>query len=109
MQNAGHIEALKWKLSGIADVPFYSVIIFYGQCVLRNVSCIPAGTYIGYSEDIMSIIHFITENNPPVEYRDKRAVVNILKEAVNNGDDAGVVSQHIRNIRENVIKNNRTC
>ena len=98
MQNKGHIEALKWKLSGIADVPFYSVIIFYGRCALRDVSCIADGTYIGYSEDIIPIIRFITENNPPVEYQNKRAVVNILTEAVNNGNDTNVVNQHIRNI-----------
>ncbi len=98
MQNKRHIEALRWKLSGIADVPFYSVIIFYGPCTLRDVSCIPEGTYVGYSEDIMSIVDFIIANNLPADYQDKWGVINVLKEATSLGNNPDVVSQHIQNI-----------
>ena len=44
LQNNGHIQTLKNKLSNIADVPFYSVIVFYGRCTLKNVSYIPDNT-----------------------------------------------------------------
>ncbi len=98
-QNEGHIDALRKRLKGIADVPFYSVIVFYGKCRLRNVSGIPYDTYVGYPRDVMAIIARIHENNPPVSYADKWGVVNALKDAVSNGENKTIVKQHIQNIR----------
>lgn len=97
-QNQGHIEALKKKLSGIADVPFYSVVLFYGRCTLKNISYIPAGTYVGYAGRAASIIGDIMRENPPSNYKDKRGVINTLREAVANGGNQEIVNRHIQNV-----------
>ena len=99
LQNKGHIEALKKKLEGIAEVPFYSVVIFYGRCTLRNISDIPYGTYVGYAGSVTSIIDEIMENNPPANYKDKWGVINTLREAASNGENWEIVNRHIQNVR----------
>lgn len=103
LQNNGHIESLKKRLAGKADVPFFSVIIFYGRCRLRNVSHIPNGTYIGYITDLKAIVELITESNPPAQYNDKLGVIETLRESVDNGDNPEIVHKHIQNVN-NYIK-----
>lgn len=101
LQNNGHIQTLKSKLSNVADVPFYSVVVFYGRCTLKNVSYIPDNTYIGYAGNVMSIIREILENNPSVNYKDKWGVINVLREAIANGESWEIVNRHIQNVRNN--------
>lgn len=99
LQNKGHIDALKKQLEGIADVPFYSVVVFYGKCLLRNISNIPPDTYVDYASSIGAIIANIKKNNPPANYNDKWGVINVLKEAVSNGENRKIVNRHIQNVR----------
>lgn len=101
LQNNGHIQTLKNKLSNIADVPFYSVIVFYGRCTLKNVSYIPDNTYVGYAGSVISMVRKILENNPPANYKDKWGVINVLKEAAANGESWEIVNRHIHNVRNN--------
>ena len=98
LQNEGHIKALKQKLSEVADIPFYSVVIFYGRCLLREVSYIPDSTYVGYAGNVMSIINNILKTNLPANYKDKQGVINILREATANGNNYKIVNQHIQNV-----------
>lgn len=99
-QNEGHIEALKWQLKQVADVPFYSVIVFYGDCVLRDVSCIPDNTYIVGPRGVARVMEMILESNPPAVYVDKRAVIRILRTGVQNGAEENIQMQHIEQIRD---------
>lgn len=99
LQNRGHIQALKKKLSNVADVPFYSVVVFYGKCTLKDVSYIPDFTYVGYGGSEMSIVEEILENNPPVNYKDKWGVINALRKAAANGENREIVNRHIQNVR----------
>lgn len=99
LQNKGHIDALKTKLYGVANVPFYSVILFFGRCTLRDVSYIPNDTYVGYARNLKSIIGEIIRKNPIANYKDKREVVNVLREAVANGENLEIVRRHIQNVR----------
>ena len=101
LQNRGHIETLKQKLDDIADVPFYSVIVFYGRCTLKNVCYIPDNTYVGYAGSVISMVREILENNPPANYKDKWGVINVLKEAAANGESWEIVNRHIHNVRNN--------
>ncbi len=96
MQNNGHIEVLKQKLKNFADVPFYSVIVFYGNCVLKNVSYIPDEVSYGGPESVPKIINMILANGTPATYASKIKVVNVLREAVLNGEDDEIRAQHIR-------------
>lgn len=45
-QNSSHIAALKKRLGQFEHLPFYSVIVFYGNCVLKKIDTIPPGTFL---------------------------------------------------------------
>lgn len=92
MQNNGHIEALKQRLKDFADVPFYSVIVFYGNCVLKNVSYIPDEVSYGGPESVPKIVNVILASSTSANYASKIGVVNTLKEAVLNGEDEEIQS-----------------
>lgn len=100
LQNNGHIDALKKSLTGIADVPFFSVIVFGRKCTLKNVSHIPENTFIVYPNGVKSIIEYIVANNQPANYSDKWGVVNTLRNAVANGDNRHIVQRHIQDVRK---------
>lgn len=102
LQNQGHINSLKKRLEGIADVPFYSVIVFYGDCTLRSTSYLPDNTYVISADNASSIVAKIMENNPPANYGDKRGVINILRTAVDNGGNLEIVNRHIQNVRNQI-------
>lgn len=102
LQNEGHINVLKKRLEGIADVPFYSVIVFYGNCTLRDISYLPDNTYVISADNTNLIVSKITENNPPATYKDKWGVVNTLRVAVDNGGNLEIVNRHIQNVRNQI-------
>jgi hypothetical protein len=99
MQNNGHINVLKNRLKQYAEVPFYSVVVFYGDCILRDVSSIPDGTFLISSKGLPHLVNSILESNPPANYTSKVGVINRLKDAVNNGNNQEIQIQHIRNIQ----------
>jgi hypothetical protein len=96
-QNDSHIRHLR-KILG-ENVPFYSVILFSGNCILRNISSVPQGTFIVKPRQVLSVINSIMNDNDPAEYSDKRRVVTELKKSVENGDDAEIKIQHVCDIR----------
>lgn len=99
LQNNRHIEVLRKKLRFVADVPFYSVVVFYGSCVFKNVSEIPYGTSLIYSSQLPSIIQAILRSNPPCWYQNMPALMNYLQLCQENGNNQRIVSQHMKNIR----------
>lgn len=99
MQNASHIEALREYLAGIADVPMYSAIIFYGRCSFRDISYIPDSVCIGYASDLNNMMYEITASGSQAYYKDKWGVINRLRSAVARGDDEEIVGRHIRNVQ----------
>ena len=100
MQNNGHITALKKQLKQFENLPFYSVIVFYGNCRLKDVSFIPQGTFLTYSERVIDVINTIMNKNESVNYSDKLEIIRVLKEAVQNGEDIEIRNKHIKNIRD---------
>jgi hypothetical protein len=100
MQNNGHITALKKQLKQFEKIPFYSVIVFYGNCRLKDVSFIPQGTFLTYSGRILDVINSIMNKNEPANYSDKYEIVRVLKEAVQNGENVNIQNKHIENIRD---------
>lgn len=99
LQNNRHIEVLRKKLRLIADVPFYSVVVFYGSCVFKNVSEIPFDTSLIYSSQLPSTIQGILRSNAPCRYQNMPALLSYLQQCQENGNDQKIVTQHIRNIR----------
>ncbi len=98
LQNRKHIEDLK-KLKQFENIPFFSVIAFYGDCTLKEISFVPNETFIVKSKRILEVLKIILENNEPVQYNNKRDVVNVLKSAVRNGENSTVEIKHVENIK----------
>ena len=97
MQNNTHIKQLRQKLK--ENVPFYSVIVFYGDSELRDISFIPKGTFVTKWYRVIDVVSKIIQENPLASYKNKHRAVEILKEAVAKGDELGIESQHIENIK----------
>ena len=100
MQNNKHVEELKKKFWQFENMPFYSVIVFYGDCVLKDINFVPNGTFLVKSNRVLEVTKMIITNNEPIQYTNKDEVVRILKEAVINGNNEEIQSQHTESINE---------
>lgn len=98
MQNNKHIADLRKQLN--ENVPFYSVVIFYGNCELKDISFVPKGTFIVKSERVLEVMKIIMKKNESANYINKNKVVRILKESVNNGESKLIQNQHVENIKD---------
>ncbi len=103
-QNSRHISELKKQSKQFAQLPMFSVIVFYGNCELRNISFIPAGTYITTSRRVLDVIETIINNNAPANYTDKHEIIRILKQAVYNGATPEMQEQHAETIQDMIGK-----
>ena len=104
MQNNKHIAELKKSLNHSDNVPYYSIVLFYGDCVLKDISFIPKGTFIVKSKRLNEVMKNIRKNNEPVYYTNMNEMVIILKEAVDNGENKENQFKHIENIEDMIGK-----
>lgn len=100
MQNNRHAAEIRKKHRQFENVPFYSVVVFYGDCVLKDINFVPEGTFIVKSERVLEVLDIILSKNEFAPYTDKFEVVRVLKEAVSNGNSKAIQSQHIENIKD---------
>jgi len=99
LQNEAHIKVLKRQSEQLNDLPIYSVIVFYGDCQLRDISFIPNGTFVTKAYRISDVLDTIFENDD-VEYTDKYEIMNILQTAVNNGSNEETQTKHIEKVKD---------
>jgi hypothetical protein len=100
MQNNRHVAEIRKKLRQFENVPFYSVVVFYGDCVLKEINLVPEGTFIVKSARVLEVLDIILSKNELAPYTDKFEVVKVLKEAVYNGNSKVTQTQHIENVKE---------
>ena len=100
LQNKKHIEDLKKHLPQFNTVPFFSVIVFFGNCTFRALSNIPNDIFFIRSGQIQDTIRSIFELNAPTEYKNKKEVYQLLKNAVLNGENEFIRSKHIDNVNK---------
>lgn len=100
MQNNKHLGELKKHLNHFNNVPYYSIVLFYGDCVLKDVRFIPKGTFLVKSKRVKDVLKIISKENEFVKYSNKNEVVRILKEAVENGEYKENQIKHIENIKD---------
>lgn len=100
MQNNKHIAELKKSFNHSDNVPCYSIVLFYGDCVLKDVSFIPEGTFLVKSKRLIDVMKSIRKNNERVHYSNMNEIVRILKEAVQNGENMENQSKHIESIKD---------
>lgn len=100
MQNNKHIIDLKKQLKQFDNIPFFSIVVFYGDCALRDVSFVPNGTFLVKPKRVLEVMKIISKKNEPAPYTNKAEVVNALKNAVQNGENVETQMQHIENIKD---------
>jgi hypothetical protein len=98
MQNSKHVTELKKQLIQFGNIPFYSIVVFYGNCVLKEINFVPNGTFLVKSERIPDVLKIILKENEPVHYNNVAEVFQVLKQAVING---GIIENQIRH-KENI-------
>jgi hypothetical protein len=99
-QNEGHIRYLKNKLDEYDNIPFYSLIVFYGECELKKISNIPDGTMIVKSKKSIKTYNSIIQNNGSSEMYNESVIREILNIGVINGGDKEIKSQHIQDLKK---------
>lgn len=105
-QNEGHIKALRRLSSQMATLPMYSLVVFAGDCELKDVTYIPYDCYLATFYRSIDAIYDIIESHPPIHYSDRWEVANILKTAVELGGNLSLQEQHVYNIH-NMLGTNR--
>lgn len=98
-QNNNHIKSLRSRLSNLEDLPFYSLIVFYGDCVLKDLSQIPSEISIVKFDDAIDTIIKLIQTGTKTIYTNLSDIEAILFESVNYGEDRDVRLQHAENIR----------
>ena len=71
MQNSKHISDLRKKLRQFETVPFYSIVVFYGNCVLKDINFVPNGTFLIKSNRVLEVMGTIIKNNELACYTNK--------------------------------------
>ena len=103
-QNNNHISELRKTLKQFEKIPFFSLIVFFGDCELKEINYVPKGTYLVKSHRVFEVLNLIKTENEPTHYTNKREVVDTLKQLVSLGENTDYQKQHIENIKDMVGK-----
>ena len=103
MQNAGHIKALREQSEQFAHLPIFNVVLFAGNCTLKNVNYWADNTFIDYTSNISYVLKKMSEFRL-AQYTDKREVARILHQAVENGDNPNIVVSHIASVQRKAVR-----
>ena len=98
MQNAGHIKSLREQSEQLARLPIFNVVLFAGNCRLKNVNYCSDNIFVGYVGNISYVLKMIAEYSL-AQYTDKREIVHLLHEAVENGNNPSIVANHIASVQ----------
>ena len=101
-----HILSLKDSLKQFDKIPFFSIIVFYGDCVLKEINYVPKSTIIVRPHRLLEALHSIKLNNDSAPYENKQQVVDLLKQDVLDGANKDYQKQHIDNIK-NILGKHR--
>lgn len=93
MQNATHIKALCYNLPQNLKIPIYSIIVFYGTAVLKNISCSSLNTYIINSNSICNVIESIL-NKPVITDFNNKKILQVLNKASRNSKNPFIIIPH---------------
>lgn len=97
-QNNRHVLDLRNHLNLYQDLPFYSIIVFYGNCEFKNIIAIPNDTHLIKSKDILNLLKNFKENSLLDFYDYENQMTEKLIDSVKNGDNDEIRIQHIKNI-----------
>lgn len=104
LQNNTHIEEWKKRYREFQNIPFFSVIIFYGDCELKKISNLPYNCYVINDLALHSAYESIITENTPITISNIETIRSHFLEAAANGNSIEIQQQHIRNIHEIMSK-----
>ena len=99
-QNEGHIKALRGLSPQMATLPMYSLVVFAGDCELKDVNFIPYDCYLSTFYRSVYAVYDIIESHPSAHYTDRWEVANLLKAAVDRGSYIDLQEQHVYDIHD---------
>jgi hypothetical protein len=105
MQNNKHLTELKKQLIQFGNIPFYSIIVFYGNCALKEINFVPDGTFLIKSGRVLDVVKLILEQKDAFHYNNLVEVFRVLQQAVLNGGVLENQILHKENIQEMLGKN----
>jgi len=100
LQNNTHIEEWKKRYPEFQNIPFFSVIIFYGDCELKKISNLPYNCYVINDLALHYAYESIITENTPINISNMETIRSHFLEAVANGNSKEIQQQHIQNIYE---------
>lgn len=103
-QVKSQVLSIKNSLMQFDQIPFFSIIVFYGDCQLKEINYVPENTFIVKPHRILEALNSIKSNNDPAPYKNKHEVIDVLKKAVLNGSNKDYKKMHIDNIKNIVGK-----
>jgi hypothetical protein len=100
LQNRRHISELESRLYLLENIPIFSVVVFYGNCELKDINLIPRGAFLVKADRVLDAVRIILKENKPVHYYNADDIVRVLKQAVNNGASSEIQHRHSENIKD---------
>ena len=94
MQNAGHIKTIRKCLPQNPGIPIYSVIVFFGNCEFKDITCNAGNTFIIYPHSVRQVVSEILKQ-PDAEFGNKHEIMNLFTKAVQSGNNPMIVSSQI--------------
>lgn len=94
MQNNGHIQAIRDNLRSNYNIPIYSIIVFHGNCTLKNITAASDNDFIIYRNEVRRTVQRIL-SRPEANFGNKYEIMNVLTEAVANGTNPSIVSAQL--------------
>lgn len=78
------------------------MVVFYGDCELKEISYVPNGCFIVKARRVLEVIKTIANGNEEVHYtiENENKIVQILREAVANGEISENQIKHKENIKD---------
>jgi hypothetical protein len=107
-QNSQHVIDLKNNLKQFETIPFYSIVVFYGNCVLKDINLIPEETYLVKSVRVLDVTKQIISGKSLANYANKKEVIQLLDEAVKNGEDYEIRKKHFNYVKDIIDKDLRS-
>ena len=98
-QNDGHIRTIKNSLPIHLNFPFYSMIVFYGDCKLKKISNVPSDVLVVKANKAIDTFNDIISKSLSTNFYTAE-VIAVLKKGVENGNDLEVQNIHVQNIKK---------
>lgn len=98
-QNQGHIQTLQHHLSDTGDIPYYSIVVFYGRCTLKQIGNLPDNSVVCYASQVKDTInHIMNTVVHKAHYTDKQKIMAVLREGVKNGANKDIQREHAQSL-----------